>query len=269
MIFEPFTLNKKINQLQQFIDEANNIVFFGGAGVSTESGVPDFRSKNGLYNEHDKEYAQYEPEYLLSSYCLYDNPKVFYKYYRDKLDARNIEPNITHIKLAELEKTHNLTIVTQNMDGLHQKAGSNNVLEIHGTAQVNYCRRCGREYPADYIFTCPDEIPLCKACANEENEYCPIDKAYIRPRISLYGEFLPPAYKTAVKKIKEADLLIIGGTSLAVAPANGLLYEFMGVGKKPEGKRLVVINKGETIADEKADIVINSSLGKVFSKIQA
>ena len=121
MIFEPFTLNKKINQLQQFIDEANNIVFFGGAGVSTESGVPDFRSKKGLYNEHDKEYAQYEPEYLLSSYCLYDNPKVFYKYYRDKLDARNIEPNITHIKLAELEKTHNLTVVTQNMDGLHQK----------------------------------------------------------------------------------------------------------------------------------------------------
>ena len=254
------TFNAKIKQLQQYIDEAQKIVFFGGAGVSTESGVPDFRSKNGLYNQHEVQFEKYEPEYLLSSYCLYDDTKVFYEYYRQKFNLKGIEPNITHKKLAELEKTHNLTVVTQNLDGLHQKAGSTKVLEIHGTGQVCYCRRCGREYPAEYIFTCPDEIPLCHACDNEENEYCPHDKAFIRPKISLYGEFLPPAFRSAVDEVKKADLLIVGGTSLKVAPANNLVPLF-------HGNHLVIINKQKTDFDNKADLVFHDSLGKVFERL--
>lgn len=251
---------KKIKLLKEYIDEANNIVFLGGAGVSTESGVPDFRSKNGLYNQHDVQFEKYEPEYLLSSYCLYDEPKVFYEYYRQKFNLKGIEPNITHYKLAELEKTHNLTIVTQNIDGLHQKAGSTNVLEIHGTNKC-YCRRCGKEYPTDYIFNSDEEVPLCKACINEDNPYCPPEKAYIRPKVSLYGEFLQPCFRLAEKKIREADLLIVGGTSLKVAPTNSLVSLF---GK---GKHLVIINKQKTDYDEFASLVFHTSLGKVFSNL--
>ncbi|MEE3344557.1 MAG: NAD-dependent protein deacylase [Bacilli bacterium] len=255
-------LNSKIKQLKQYINDANNIVFFGGAGVSTESGIPDFRSKNGLYNQHDVNFEKYEPEYLLSSYCLFDEPKVFYEFYRQKLDCRGAKPNITHYKLAELEKTHNITIVTQNVDGLHQMAGSTNVLEIHGSANKVYCRRCGREYSPDYIFDCGEDIPLCHKCINEENPYCPHDKAFIRPKISLYGEFLSPDFKMAEKKIKEADLLIIGGTSLAVYPANSLIYDF----DKKNGK-IVIINKGKTQADKVANLIIDAPLGTVFENL--
>lgn len=262
----------KIKKLKQYIEEADKIVFFGGAGVSTESGVPDFRSKDGLYNQHDVQFEKYEPEYLLSSYCLYDDTKVFYEYYRQKFNLKNIEPNITHLKLAELEQKHDLTVVTQNLDGLHQKAGSKNVLEIHGTAAINYCRRCGKIYPADYIFTCPEEIPLCHACENEENEYCPKEKAYIRPKISLYGEFLPPAFQQAEQKIRTADLLIVGGTSLKVYPAAGLVSDFLNpidqiLTGNTKPKRLVIINKQPTNFDDQADLVFHTSLGKVFSKL--
>ena len=140
-------------KLREYINKSNNIVFFGGAGVSTESGIPDFRSKDGLYNQHDVRFDQYEPEYLLSRNCLYNNPKVFYEFYRQKLDTRNVEPNITHKVLAKMEAVGKLSaIVTQNIDGLHQKAGSENVFEIHGTTQRNYCSKCGKTYPADFLY---------------------------------------------------------------------------------------------------------------------
>ena len=250
----------KIKKLKQYIEEADKIVFFGGAGVSTESGIPDFRSKNGLYNKPGIEFEKYEPEYLLSSYCLLDTPEIFYEFYRQKLNCRNAEPNITHIKLAELEKTKDLWIVTQNLDKLHQKAGSKHVLEIHGNAADLYCRKCHKSYPSDYIFTCEDKVPICKACINEDNPHCPPEKALIRPRISLYGEFLPPDFRTAEQKVKNADLLIVGGTSLKVNPTAGLVSTF-------EGKRLVIINKQKTDFDEAASLVFHDSLGKVFSKL--
>lgn len=252
---------EKVRKLQSYIDEANKIVFFGGAGVSTESGIPDFRSKNGLYNQHDVQFDKYEPEYLLSSYCLFDEPKVFYEFYRQKLDCRTAKPNITHTKLAELEKKKDLWIVTQNIDGLHQMAGSEHVLEIHGSAQDLYCRKCGKKYPADYIFTCNEEIPLCHACEDEDNPYCPPEQAFIRPRITLYGEMLPPAFRQAANKIMEADLLIVGGTSLSVYPANSLINKRIFNGK------LVIINMSKTDKDNIADLVIHESLGKVFEQL--
>lgn len=247
----------KITKLKEYIANAKKIVFFGGAGVSTESGIPDFRSKDGLYNKTDVQFDKYDPEYLLSSYCLYDEPEIFYEFYRQKMDTRNIEPNITHYKLAELEKTKDLWIVTQNIDGLHQKAGSQNVLEIHGTAQVCHCIKCGKEYPASYIFDCTDEIPYCHACDSYDNQYC--ETPLIRPNITLYGEMLPPEFRLATKKISEADLVIVGGASLSVYPANGLISSVNG--------KLVIINRDSTQADKKADLVIHQSLGKVFSQL--
>lgn len=146
-------------KLREYIEESNNIVFFGGAGVSTESGIPDFRSKNGLYNQHDVQFDKYEPEYLLSRECLYNNPKVFYEFYRQKMDTRNIEPNITHKVLVKMEEIGKLkAIVTQNIDGLHQKAGSKNVFEIHGTTQRNYCSKCKMKYHSDFLFNTKDAV---------------------------------------------------------------------------------------------------------------
>lgn len=266
-MFDNFS--KKVTQLKQYIDEADNIVFFGGAGVSTESGIPDFRSKNGMYN--DEKYKDYDPEYLMSIYCLLEKPEIFYTFIKQKLDVRKYEPNITHIKLAELEKDHNLTIVTQNIDGLHQKAGSKNVLEIHGTSNIFYCRRCGKTYTPDEFFDGPDLVPICN-CKEYDNPYCPPEQAYIRPKVSLFGEFLPPAIGVAKDKVRKADLLIVGGTSLKVFPAAALVPEFknkatielFGI-KKP--KRLVIINQQATDFDKEADLVINESLGKVFSQL--
>ena len=144
-------MDEKIKKLRDFIEESDNIVFFGGAGVSTESGVPDFRSKDGLYNQHDVQFEKYRPEYLLSHSCLVEHPDVFFEFYRQKMDARNVKPNAAHYFLAELEKRGKLkAVVTQNIDGLHQKAGSTNVYEIHGTTTRNYCSKCGKKYPADY-----------------------------------------------------------------------------------------------------------------------
>lgn len=244
-------LNEQINQLQQYIDNANHIVFFGGAGVSTESGIPDFRSKDGLYNQHDVQFEQYKPEYLLSCDCLYDNPKVFYEFYRQKLDTRNVKPNITHYKLAELEQKKDLWIVTQNIDGLHQKAGSKNVLEIHGTAQKIYCENCIADISPDYIFENTDDVPKCPNCGG-----------FIRPDVTLYGKMLPRAFGEANNKISRSDLVIVGGTSLTVYPANALITR-----RHVHGK-LVIINKDRTTADEYADLVINESLGKVFEQLK-
>lgn len=240
------------DKLREYIEESNNIVFFGGAGVSTESGIPDFRSKDGLYNQHDIQFDKYEPEYLLSRECLYNNPKVFYEFYRQKMDTRNIEPNITHNVLAKMESIGKLkAIVTQNIDGLHQKAGSKNVFEIHGTTQRNYCSKCKKEYPSDYIFTTNESIPKCEC------------RGQIRPDVTLYGEQLPEnAVMSAINAIQKADMLIVGGTSLQVYPAANYISYF-------SGEHLVVINreKIKVMLNEETDLMIVDSLGNVFREI--
>lgn len=240
------------DKLREYIEESNNIVFFGGAGVSTESGIPDFRSKDGLYNQHDIQFDKYEPEYLLSRECLYNNPKVFYEFYRQKMDTRNIEPNITHNVLAKMERIGKLkAIVTQNIDGLHQKAGSKNVFEIHGTTQRNYCSKCKKEYPSDYIFTANECIPKCEC------------RGQIRPDVTLYGEQLPEnAVMCAINAIQKADMLIVGGTSLQVYPAANYVSYF-------SGEHLVVINreKIKVMLNEETDLMIVDSLGNIFREI--
>ena len=243
---------EKTALLKKWIDESENIVFFGGAGVSTESGVPDFRSKDGLYNQHDVQFEKYSPEYLLSHSCLRDNPKVFFEFYRQKLDARKVEPNAAHIFLADLEKKGKLkAIVTQNIDGLHQKAGSRNVYEIHGTTGRNYCSKCGRSYPADHIFDSPEPVPRC-GCGG-----------IIRCDVTLYEEALPEAaVNGAISAIRKADMLIIGGTSLRVYPAASYIHYF-------RGRHLVVINREplDIALDPENDLEINDSIGKVFSML--
>lgn len=243
-----------LERLKEYIDDGKNIVFFGGAGVSTESGIPDFRSKDGLYNQHDVKFDAYEPEYLLSRECLYHNPKVFFEFYRQKMDCRTIEPNITHKVLAKMEEAGKLTaIVTQNIDGLHQKAGSKNVYEIHGSTLRNYCTKCGKELPADFIFENTERIPHCPECCG-----------MVRPDVVLYGENLPDdAVNKALKAIREADMLIIGGTSLQVYPASNFINYF-------SGDHLILINKEKLIChfNDKTDIQINGSIGEVFAEIE-
>lgn len=238
--------------LEKYLKESNNIVFFGGAGVSTESGIPDFRSKNGLYNQHDIQFDEYEPEYLLSRECLYYNPKVFYEFYRQKMDTRTYEPNITHTTLAKLERIGKLSaIVTQNIDGLHQKAGSKNVYEIHGTTKRNYCSKCKMEYHPDFIFNTKEAIPKCEC------------RGLIRPDVVLYGENLPiDAIANATLAVNEADCLIVGGTSLSVSPANLLLSYF-------KGEHLIIINNEplDIPINNKTDLNITDTLGNVFTKI--
>ena len=245
-------MKQKIEKLKQFINESNKIVFFGGAGVSTESGVPDFRSKDGLYNQHDIQFEKYQPEYLLSHSCLVDHPDVFFEYYRQKMDARHVDPNITHKVLAKWEQEGKLSaIVTQNIDGLHQKAGSKQVYELHGTTERNYCSWCKKEYPSDYLFESKDAVPKCM-CGGT-----------IRPYVTLYEEALPEdASYAAIQAIADADMLIIGGTSLRVYPAASYVRFF-------KGKHLVVINKEELDIqlDEKNDLCICGSLGEVFQAL--
>lgn len=243
-----------INKLTELIRQSNHIVFFGGAGVSTESGIPDFRSKDGLYNTKDIRFEGYAPEYLLSHTCLYEEPNVFYEYYRQKLDFRDVKPNITHYVLADMEKKGKLdAIITQNIDGLHQKAGSKNVIEIHGTSLKNYCAGCNMNFPSDYIFTHTNfNIPRCPQCGN-----------LIRPDIVLYCESLPyKAMNDASNAIAEADLIIIGGTSMSVYPANTLIPHW-----KSKNCKTVIINKEETEFDNKCDLVIHDNLGNVFANI--
>lgn len=244
---------EKKEKLIQFIRESNNIVFFGGAGVSTESGIPDFRSTDGLYNQHDVQFENYDPEYLLSRECLYHAPKVFYEFYRKKMDTRNFEPNITHRVLVEMEKKGKLkAIVTQNIDGLHQKAGSEIVYEIHGTTQRNYCSKCKKEYPPDYLFESSDPIPKCEC------------RGQIRPDVTLYGEALPDeAVNNAIEAIRNADCLIVGGTSLQVYPAASYITYF-------QGDHIIVINKEKLTIPlhPDDDLVITDSLGDVFSEIE-
>ena len=241
----------KILQLKDWIEDAKHIVFFGGAGVSTESGVPDFRSKDGLYNQRDVRFEQYRPEYLLSHSCLMREPKVYYEFHRQKMDTRTIEPNNAHKYLAAIEKLGKLdAVVTQNIDGLHQKAGSRKVYEIHGSALRNYCMKCGKIYPEDYIFTSEEAIPQC-TCGG-----------MIRPDITLYEESLPDdAVEGAVRAISRADMLIIGGTSLTVYPAGSSINYF-------SGKYLVIINRDRlNIRLGGNTLVINDRIGEVFTRL--
>ena len=237
-------------ELNRIINESKHIVFFGGAGVSTESGIPDFRSKDGLYNQHDVRFDNYSPEYLLSIDCLEDEPKVFYEFYRQKLNVDGIEPNGAHIMLAKMEKAGKLDgVITQNIDGLHQKAGSRIVYEIHGSTLRNYCDRCGKKYPEDYIYDSSEPVPHCE-CGG-----------MIRPDVTLYGESLPVhAWEGAERLIQKADCLIVGGTSLTVYPAASLVRYY-------SGGYLVIVNRDATGQEEWADLAFHESIGEVFSHI--
>ena len=248
------TFENRIEKLNKFIQESTNIVFFGGAGVSTESSIPDFRSKDGLYNTIDVKFEKYSPEYLLSHSCLKYNPEVFFEFYRQKLNYENIESNITHKVLAALEVRGYLkSIITQNIDGLHQKAGSKNVWEIHGTTQDCYCLKCGKHYAGSYIFINKEPLPHCE-CGG-----------IVRPNVVLYEESLPSfAYNEAYTDLIYADLIIVGGTSLTVYPASNFILEAMNWGKA----RIVIINRDITSIDERCDLVFHESLGEVFSRIE-
>ena len=235
----------KIETLKSWIEQAHRAVFFGGAGVSTESGIPDFRSVDGLY--HQK--FDYPPETIISRSFFDRRPEEFFKFYREKMLPLGFEPNVTHRVLARLEQEgHLAAVVTQNIDGLHQKAGSRRVFELHGSVLRNYCMRCGRAYPATFIRDCPG-VPRCD-CGG-----------IVKPDVVLYEEPLDEKTLTgAVKAISRADLLIVGGTSLTVYPAAGLLRYY-------GGDRLVLINRDETPYDNEASLVLHESLGKVFSQL--
>ena len=238
----------KITQLQEIIDSTNNIVFFGGAGVSTESGIPDFRSQDGIFKSLEK-YGD-TPENLVSYSYYLDHTEEFFDYYRENLVFKDAQPNPAHLKLAELEKKGKLkAVITQNIDGLHQKAGSKNVLELHGSIHRNYCQICEREYGLNHILE-SEGIPRCE-CGG-----------IVKPDVVLYEEPLNNAILNfAVDYIQNADTLIIGGTSLVVYPAAGLINYF-------NGKNLVLINKSETQYDNLATLVINDAIGETLSKIK-
>ena len=236
--------------LNEMIAASKHIAFFGGAGISTESGIPDFRSKDGLYNQHDVRFDAYQPEYLLSNDCLERESKVFYEFYRQKMDARGIEPNRAHYKLAEMEAKGKLDgVITQNIDGLHQAAGSKVVYEVHGSTLRNYCDRCGKKYPADAIYVSEEAVPHCN-CGGK-----------IRPDVTLYGEALPErAWAGAFDLVKRADMMIVGGTSMTVYPAASLVQYF-------QGRYLVIINRDRTAQDNYASLAFHESIGEVFSHI--
>lgn len=236
---------KKIDELQRIINESNNIVFFGGAGVSTESGIKDFRSKDGLYNLNYK----YPPELILSSNFFYNNTEEFYKFYKDKLNCLNSEPNIIHNYLAKLEQKGKLKgIITQNIDGLHTKAGNKKVYELHGTIYNNHCIKCGKYYDAKYVFNSIG-IPKCK-CGG-----------IIKPDVTLYGEMLDESIlNMSIHLISTCDTLIVAGTSLLVEPASSLIKLF-------KGKNLVILNRSNTKYCDIASLVINDSLGNIFKQL--
>lgn len=238
---------KDYEKLQKMIDESNNIVFFGGAGVSTESGVKDFRSVDGLYNEK----YDYPPEVMLSRSFFNEHKSEFYKFYKDKLNCLEIEPNVTHKYLKKLEDSGKLkAVITQNIDGLHEKSGVKNVLLLHGTIFKNHCMMCDKKYSAEDVFYSKDLIPRC------------ICNGIIKPDVVLYEEPLDEdVVNKAIKAISECDLLIIAGTSLVVYPAASYIRYF-------KGSNLVIINKDSTSYDNKADLVIHDKLGNIFSKLK-
>ena len=239
-------MDQKIATLQKWIDESSRIVFFGGAGVSTDSGIPDFRSQDGLYHLKYK----YPPEEIVSHHFFEEKPEEFWEFYRDKMLSLDAEPNVTHKFMAECEeKGKSLGVVTQNIDGLHQKAGSKQVYELHGSVLRNYCTKCGKFYDAEFIKNSTG-IPVCEK-----------DGAVIKPDVVLYEEGLSqPVISGAIAAIQSADVLIVLGTSLVVYPAAGLINYFM-------GKHLVLINRDVTPYDSKADLLIQASFSDVFPKL--
>ncbi len=238
-------VKKQLAILQQMIDESKRIVFFGGAGVSTESGIPDFRSVDGLYNQKYK----FPPETILSHSFFVSQPKEFFRFYQDKMLALDAQPNAAHRKLAELEQAGKLTaVITQNIDGLHQAAGSKTVLELHGSVHRNYCQRCGKFYDAHYVRQCGG-VPKCE-CGG-----------MLKPDVVLYEESLDEqTLQDSVRHLAKTDMLIIGGTSLAVYPAAGLIHYF-------NGKNLVVINKGQTQRSTGANLTIDAPIGAIMEQI--
>lgn len=235
-------------RLKSLVDKSQKIVFFGGAGVSTESNIPDFRSESGIY--HARNAYGYSPESIVSADFYFNKNEVFYKFYKENLVYADAEPNDAHKALAKLEKEGKLSaVVTQNIDGLHQKAGNSNVFELHGSVSRNYCEKCGKFYDLEYIMNednCRKGVPYC-SCSGR-----------IKPDVVLFGEMLnDEVIAGAIKAISEADLLIVGGTSLAVYPAAGLINYY-------RGKDLVLINKTETPFDGRASLVIYDSIGKVL-----
>lgn len=238
-------MEQALEKLNSMIQDSNNIVFFGGAGVSTESGIPDFRSVDGLYNQK----YDYPPETILSHTFYRRKTDEFYRFYRDKMLCLDAKPNAAHLKLAQWEQQGKLkAVITQNIDGLHQAAGSRVVLELHGSVLRNYCEDCGKFYDAEFILH-SEGVPKC-SCGGD-----------IKPDVVLYEEGLhQKTLQDAVRYISEADILIIGGTSLAVYPAAGLIDYY-------QGNKLVLINKTPTSKDSMADLIVQGSIGEIFSQL--
>ena len=238
-------MNDRIQTLKKWIADSDNIVFFGGAGVSTESGIQDFRSVDGLYNQK----YDYPPETILSHTFFMKQPAEFYKFYHDKMVVDGVKPNQAHIRLAELEREGKLkAVITQNIDGLHQLAGSKKVLELHGSTHKNYCMKCGKRYGYEAVSLTPG-VPRCD-CGG-----------IIRPDVILYEEGLDTeVINEAVRCIKNADVLIVGGTSLVVYPAAGLINYY-------RGSKLVLINKGATGYDSEANLLVPDKIGEVFALV--
>ena len=239
-------MEEKLEILKQWVNESARMVFFGGAGVSTESGIPDFRSVDGLYHQQ----YDYPPETILSHTFYMRKPEEFYRFYRAKMLAPDAKPNAAHRKLAQWEQEGKLSaVVTQNIDGLHQAAGSRKVYELHGSVRRNHCRKCGAFYDLDYMLRTTG-IPRCEKCGG-----------IIKPDVVLYEEGLDQAtLNGAVRAIRNADLLIVGGTSLTVYPAAGLIDYY-------DGDRLVPINRSVTPLDSRADLLIQGSIGEIFSQL--
>lgn len=239
-------MDEKIKVLKEWIDNSNNIVFFGGAGVSTESGIPDFRSVDGLYNQK----YDYPPETILSHTFFWRKTDEFYRFYRDKMIIDNVKPNVAHLKLAEWEAQGKLkAVITQNIDGLHQLAGSKEVLELHGSVHRNYCDKCHAFYGIEAITGC-EGVPKCPSCGG-----------VIKPDVVLYEEGLDDMTITkSIQYIANADILIIGGTSLAVWPAAGLIDYY-------RGDKLVLINKSQTQRETRANLVIEGKIGEVMGEL--
>ena len=239
-------MDEKIKRLKAIVDKTDNLVFFGGAGVSTESGIPDFRSTDGLYNMKYK----YPPETIVSHSFFVYRTEEFYEFYKDKMMALDAKPNKAHLKLAQWEREGKCkAVVTQNIDGLHQMAGSKNVLELHGSILRNYCTKCGKFFDANYVKNSTG-VPKCDACGG-----------LIKPDVVLYEEGLDSdIISKSIRAISEADVLIIGGTSLAVYPAAGMIDYF-------RGNYLILINRSSTPRDAQADLVINDSIGEVFGQL--
>lgn len=246
---EPF--DERLNRFKEILEECKGkVVFLGGAGVSTGSGIPDFRSKDGLYNNMDAKYARFQPEYLLSHNCYAHKPQMFYEFYKNLFDLRKFEPCTTHKKLAELEENGTLAgVVTQNVDMLHEKAGSKNVMKIHGTVGTYHCVRCDKEYDEDWFFEQSELIPRCE-CGGQ-----------VRPNVVLYEEKMPEnAWESAQRAVNDARCLVVAGTSLQVGTAASLVANY-------GGRFLVILNNQETPYDKYADVCFREDMNEVFSKL--